>query len=371
MAKIRKKLINNSKSDLLLTLHDFRFDIIKAIAIILIIMVHTKAPKLYFELSAFSVPIIVMASGALFVISSKAHPKGYINYLKERLIRLLAPTWIGLNLIFLVTILTYTIAQKAIPFSIDEVIQTYYLLNGIGYFWIIRVFLLVALVAPLILFLKQKLGNKKLAVLLAVIYIIYELISIIYANYTFGIVKEIFKMYLFYLIPYSILFAIGMILLDLKRKQVFFLGIVLFLIFCLTALFYNNFNLLLDSAKIIWPHAFKYPPKFYFLIFGLFPMFLIYALIYNQKTMNPKNSFHKLIVFLSKYTLPLFIWHVLFIFQFKVWILPLFPKDNFWIFFGFVTLMSIITVVIQNKIVQWLIKIPLITELKNRILFWK
>jgi len=50
-------------------LRDARFAILKVIAFLGIILAHAKPPTFIFQLRNFDVPMLVLVSGALFVIS--------------------------------------------------------------------------------------------------------------------------------------------------------------------------------------------------------------------------------------------------------------------------------------------------------------
>lgn len=131
---------------------DFYVDFLRAVGFISIVMVHCNIPDALYMVNLFNVPLMVVVSG---LVSNSSKNRNYTQYLLARFKRLLIPTWIFVTvyLIFL-----YALTQCGViiffTFNKNNILCSYLLLDsesgGIGFVWIIRVFLLTMLVTPFI-----------------------------------------------------------------------------------------------------------------------------------------------------------------------------------------------------------------------------
>ena len=183
--------------------------------------------------------------------------------------------------------------------------STYLLLNGIGYVWIFRIMLMMALINPLLRIISDKINtffSKALMLELALIFF-NELLAII-CIYVFGdsILFKIIKMTVCYFIGYSILSIMGMIFIKLKTNDLVKLIVINGVIVLLSTYIYGVFS----------PSDFKYPPMAQFICYGLFACILFY-LLFSWKT-SSNVTINKAIVWLSKYSLNVYLAHILVIF---------------------------------------------------------
>ena len=79
---------------------DYKIDILRFIAIICIILSHTKPPETIFLLRNFDVTLMVMIMGASFYLSNNNKNINYSNYIIKRFYRLIVSTWIFLFIFF-------------------------------------------------------------------------------------------------------------------------------------------------------------------------------------------------------------------------------------------------------------------------------
>lgn len=174
-------------------------DILKTLGIILIILAHVNPPGIIFQLRNFDVVLLVILSGAL---AEKSYKKcvTYFEYIKKRFIRLVIPVWIFLTIFF---IGSFIVLYPNIPYSFKDIISSYLLIDGIGYVWIFRIYLLATISVPILLRAKEKISNKKYCFLLLLAYIIYEIIYFFIKDN--GMFLQII---LYYIIPYGICTAI-------------------------------------------------------------------------------------------------------------------------------------------------------------------
>src|SRR3990172_205525 len=153
---------------------DINFDVLKIIGLFCVIIAHTDPPESVLYFQSFDVTLMVIISGALFSYSSsRTMIAASWTYIKQRLLRLIVPTWTFLVFFFIVTYLVYSASGKQYPFSGRQIMDNFALLHG--YVWIIRVFMLVAVISPLLLRMRTSLSNRRYFMLLLTAYLSYEI----------------------------------------------------------------------------------------------------------------------------------------------------------------------------------------------------
>ena len=308
-----------------------RIDIIKALGTILIIVAHTITSTFINQLRVFDVPLLIIVSGILAEQSYKRE-KNYLSYLKKRIIRLLIPTYLFFTIFFLVTLIGSKIINTEFPFSILEIRNTYLLLDGVGYVWIIRIYLLTAIVTPLLLMLKEKIHMLMQITILVLMYIIYEVVF-----YNVGNAHAVLTYIIYYILPYSTLIWLGLNIKENKKlvkgTAIFFT--VVFLITTIILTLNNNGIIPLISSC-------KYPPRIYFLSYSI-AMSMLLILLVNKIRISKDNVVMKLIVFISRHSMWIYLWHILFVF-----IAEWTNMQNI-VKFLFVLTMTILITFLQNK----------------------
>lgn len=281
---------------------DLRLDYVRVIGILLVIMAHTSLNNYVSNIRPFDVAMLVCVAGASYSFSKPITSfKEYLNYLKKRFIRLVIPVWLFLTFYFA---LTFLLSGEMI-YSFSTMASTYLLLNGIGYVWIFRIMLMMALINPLLRIISDKINSsfsKALMLELALIFF-NELLAII-CIYVFGdsILFKIIKMTVCYFIGYGILSIMGMIFIKLKTNDLVKLCVINGVIVLLSTYIYGVFS----------PSDFKYPPMAQFICYGLFACILFY-LLFSWKT-SSNVTINKAVVWLSKYSLNVYLAHILVIF---------------------------------------------------------
>lgn len=144
---------------------DIKIDFMRFIGISLIILAHVSPPNLIFQLRNFDVPLMVILSGYLYSIKNKQKNKFNLSYFLKRFRRLVIPVWIFLSILF---IGIFLINPKMITLKL--LLTSFTLYTGIGYVWIIRVYLIIALFGEILI----KIINKNI-IILFISYLIYEL----------------------------------------------------------------------------------------------------------------------------------------------------------------------------------------------------
>ncbi|AFZ27651.1 acyltransferase family protein [Cylindrospermum stagnale PCC 7417] len=337
---------------------DIRFDILKTISILCIILAHViPEDKILFHLRNFDVPLMVITSGTLFYYSNNNREYSLFLYLQRRIPRLIAPVWFFLSFYFILTYLIFSLLNKNYPFSLQEIINGFILLNGTadgtGYVWIIRVFMIMAIISTSILNLYRACQGKRLfLILLLVSYLCYEV--------TFKLVENIklenklalsfINSYFLYLIPYGCLFGLGITLPKMSRKLIASIAGIFSIVFSLLAIYYYY-----KQGVMLFPQNFKYPPRLYYLSYGIFMSMLAFLVVdklcVNYNLSEDRNFVMKTIVFISSSTLWIYLWHILFLFYWKKLVSGFLPTitNNFVISFMVISCVSITVTYVQKK----------------------
>ncbi|MEA5532490.1 acyltransferase [Crocosphaera sp. XPORK-15E] len=352
------------------------FDILKTIGIFCIILAHTlpKTEVFIYQLRNFDVPLMVMVSGALFWITSANANYSYIQYLKKRVSRLILPIWCFWVFFFTISILITGVQGVPYPFSLKEIFYSFTLLiGGVGYVWIIRVFLLIALISPFILTFKKQVKNNWIFLLLiSVIYGGYEilvnwfnslpLISI--SSFSDFLYQRIFisllmSQIILLLIPYSLLFALGIVMTQIPQKKLLAIALGFAIIFVTLAINYSQ-----DAGSFVLTQNYKYPPRLYYISYSILMTIVSYLIASyvskNHSKFLKKTYLEQAFIYLSSSSLWIYLWHIFFLYYWKplVRIFAIDPKviPEFWV----VASLSILMVYLQKTIVSSLcLKLPL------------
>lgn len=301
---------------------DLRLDYVRVIGILLVIMAHTSLNNYVSNIRPFDVAMLVCVAGASYSFSIPITSfKEYLNYLKKRFIRLVIPVWLFLTFYFA---LTFLLSGEMI-YSFSTMASTYLLLNGIGYVWIFRIMLMMALINPLLRIISDKInGSFSKALMLELALIFFNELLAIICIYVFGdsILFKIIKMIVCYFIGYGILSIMGMIFIKLKTNDLVKLIVINGVIVLLSTYIYGVFS----------PSDFKYPPMAQFICYGLFACILFY-LLFSWKT-SSNVTINKAIVWLSKYSLNVYLAHILVIFLLGYFNLEFTPIIHYLVIIG-------------------------------------
>ena len=200
-------------------------------------------------------------------------------------------------------------------FSVGKIIGSYLLLNSpsIGYVWVMRVFLLMALVIPIVYNLLSK-ANFYVSLLsifgiIAIQILLIECIS----SLDNKVVRFILDEFLLYTIGYLPLAILGLKIREFSSKEQW-IFLILTAIVIISYLSYNEW--------VFNPNKFKYPPSSLYLLYGLFAS----ALLWTIK--NPLSSLIRCDIFnyLSKNSMWIYLWHIVPVYL----IFPIDWIDNTW-----------------------------------------
>jgi len=285
-------------------MRDIKIDFLRFLGLSLIILAHVEPPTWLAELRNFDVTLMVVVSGLAFTQSKKR--ESYQNYVWKRIKRLLFPVWLFLSCYFLVNIGLSHLGKSAL-LSPRIILDSYTLTRGIGYVWIIRVFLLVALAAPFISILNQQIkANRVYFSILIFSYLLYELLLFLTLPYTANYWGEFLSLFVYYGIAFSLVFAVGIRLPQLRKSQCFILAGFCLLIYAILGI--TQFTKL---GEIVLTQTYKYPPSAYYLSYALGMTILAYLVA--DKGVVIISKFKKLefwILFIAQNSMWIYLWHI-------------------------------------------------------------
>lgn len=323
-------------------MRDTRIDFLRFTGLMMIILAHVSPPEWLFQFRNFDVPLMVLISGLSYRLSVKNEP--YAGYVWSRVQRLVFPVWIFLTVFFSAE---YLITGPFNPDDIQRAVRSYLLLDGIGYVWIIRVFLLVALLAPFAYFwhIKQR-SNSKFLGGIALLYVAYEWLSMQTSIMEPGIPREALQQWVYLAVPYVLLFSLGLRLPDLSRQGI----IILTLFFASVYVGWLSYYAI-STGQWVQTQQFKYPPTSYYLSFALMMGCFLYLTSHLWMQLAASMKLTAFVLFVGANSIWIYLWHILFLRAFEA-------LGNFAILYIAVSVCAIALTYVQVKIVKkWASKI--------------
>lgn len=268
----------------------------------MIIFAHAGPPTILFQMRNFDVPLMVLVSGMSFGIAFK--DESYFHYLWKRVKRLIFPVWVFLTIYF---ISLYLYRPSADDLSLQTILSSYFLFGGIGYVWIIRVFILVAVIAPFIYLIDKNLkSNGPYLVTLFCVFISYELLRYLSMPYTKDGVGKYFSLVFFYIIPYSILFAFGLRIPKIHTKTNLIISLCSMITFIAIATF-----LWFLTGVVIPTQNYKYPPSIYYFSYAITVSILLWRVGDEAwKTIEKSSVSTNIITFIAQNSIWIYLWHI-------------------------------------------------------------
>ena len=283
-------------------MRDDRIDILRFIGLAMIILAHVDPPELLFQLRNFDVPLMILVSAMSFSLSYKVD-EPYPSYVWKRIKRLVFPVWVFLTVYFLAI---YIFNPGSDELDSTTVLTSYTLLEGIGYVWIIRVFLLVALVAPLLFTWHQHTSrNNQYFVILALTFLAYELLRYFLLPYIQPVAGELVSSVVLYLVPYGIIFAIGLRMAQLGTRQLYAIAFV-----SLAVLIFAGLWLFLVHGEFVQTQSLKYPPSIYYFSYAIFISSLLWIHCGFIDHTIEKLKLKPLVLFIARNSIWVYLWHI-------------------------------------------------------------
>ena len=274
-------------------------DFLKFIGLTGIIIAHVNPPSWVFMLRNFDVPLMVILSSILASRSFAKYSKSKasaINYYISRVKRLVIPTWIFLVFYFLLRCIL-TGQKESLKYYVDSFLLTRY---GIGYVWIILIYLFSAMLIPAFAKIKP---SVKVLISISATYILYEIAYFYKLGLNgSGFIKDFIDTTFYYIIPYGVLTYLGYNFFKMKNRTKLKIVLVSFIVFISLAVYYWSALGSFQSVQIA-----KYPPRIYYLSYGIGCSFALLILCEKKKLEIYDN---KVIRFISAHSLWIYLWHI-------------------------------------------------------------
>lgn len=266
---------------------NYKIDFLRALGTFLVILAHVEIPKMILEIRDFDVIMLVFISGISFAYSKKC---SYKKYLTKRIKRLIIPTYVMMMFVFISGNLACMIMSKEYIYPSSKIIKSFMFLDdGIGYIWIAKVYIIVALLTPLLIKINNKIKEEKNFIIM--IFILLLLSHFINSNELINS-NAILSSYVIYIIPYASVFIIGMRYKDSKEKLSNPLIIISIAYLIISTCILGKFE----------PSSYKYPPDIYYIVYGIFV-----TCVLIKFTPNIKNKF---IEYISKNSFTIYLIHI-------------------------------------------------------------
>ena len=280
---------------------DNRIDLLRSIGLSLIILAHVLPPPLLFNLRTFDVPLMVFVSGLTCYGKELSYSW---KYLFRRFARLVFPVWIFLTIYFVPIVLLRFIGID-LGLNFRHVWGSFLLLDGIGYVWIIRVFLLIAMITPLLIKFNKAMRNQFVFTLTFSLFLCcYLLITYLGIGTDISIVSN----WLYYIIGYGFLFLLGVRIKDFSRVGGMVFFSVMLLLFTVQA-FVDVHQIEWTKPIILHINDFKYPPTNVFMLYGLIMSVVVYAIVYLKR----REHLNPIVRFVGCNSIWIYLWHIPFV----------------------------------------------------------
>ena len=179
------------------------------------------------------------------------------------------------------------------------------------------------------------------------LFLIYEVLF-----YTVGNANGFLEYGIYYLIPYGLVcMYIGMQLKQWNNKKIIKVMLIFLLIFVIIFTYFY-----ITKRQFTKISDYKYPPRVYYLSYGIGISLLLYYLVDRKNIFNIKERLNnKLVLFIGQHTMWIYLWHILYLntFAFVKFDVKWYEK------YIFLVVMATLTTYVQSKIVQKL-------NIKNR-----
>ena len=286
---------------------NINLDILRLIGFLIIITAHAFPPFWISQIKNFGTPLLIVVSGLTYSYIYQKQTINTAQFLRKRLGRLIIPLYIFLTFFFLFFYAVYTLMNVSFPFTLPVIIESYGLSEGIGFVWIFKYYLGLALITPISLkIVHSSISNIRLFAALLLAYIFYELLIHLTLenktelNYVGKLVLQVIK-----IIPFSIMYIYGLRLEKISYKIIRFVTFISFIVFLITAL------VLFDSQGTFIPtERYRHPPTLYYLSYALLGINIMYYVCKERIKVN-NFKIRQSIIWLSTNTLWIYLWHIL------------------------------------------------------------
>lgn len=287
-------------------------DALRFLGLSLIILAHVDPPAVLFQLRNFDVPLMVFVSGLSLSLAKKSD-EAYFSYILKRFKRLVLPTWFFL-MIYFIGLYFFNVSELQYQLDLNIMLLSFTLVFGIGYVWVIRVFMCVAILAPILVGFFSSRGNKLSILLIIFGLLVNETLAEFLQGYIGSSVSTAIYIVFFEIPPYAVIFCIGYICLRLKRNELVFLGGVSLTCFLILVVYYKyKLGFIPDTQGS------KYPPLLYYTSYSIFMLLCCFAIREKLASILSCNKYFETVFsFVANNSLWIYLWHIIFITYFNI-----------------------------------------------------
>jgi peptidoglycan/LPS O-acetylase OafA/YrhL len=332
--------INNKCNTVVKGDRDQTIDILRCIGLFAIFLAHVTPPDLVLRLRNFDVVLMVVCMTWSYVISRSKRHTPYFKYIIKRFKRLILPSWLYLTVLLVFTSSISMVLNEKFIYSVKEIIMGYSLLDRIGYVWVMRIYLYIAVLSPILYLISNKIKSHCLYfAILIIIYFVYNGIYLLGKNISNILIYRLFNITVLQFSGWGIVAAIGIRLFSLKEnKKNYAIVTTIFAVVFILEMLLNGFASTQD---------FKYPPQLYYISYGIIVTLIIYILV---KRIANKNNDNAVITFISKSSMELYFCQALLLEIINNYCSVSF-KNNFVLYWVFLVISSmLITYVLKKSI---------------------
>ena len=269
---------------------DISIDILRAIALLGLIAAHVTTSDFVFQLRSFDVPMMVFLSGVVYS-NSKTASSRYTTYVYKRFVRIIIPTWIFIVLYFGLI--------KHDEFA--TLISRFSLLTD-WFVWIMRVFFIIAIVAPIISKFLDSISTIKCYYALLVLLLFNEILCRLPIAY--GRSADI-NVIIIMNVAYMLIFCLGYII-NRTNIKVIHLFIMLFsLLYIIVAGWYWY-----RTGEYVLTQTQKYPPRLYYLAYAFAWIYGLWVLKGTITKLARKLHLDRFLSFVGSHTMWIYFWHI-------------------------------------------------------------
>lgn len=281
-------------SNILRSSRDKRIDLLRFVALMGVILAHVGPSSFWLQARNFDVPLMVLLSGMSFSYSSGVKIS-YVNYSWKRFKRLVIPVWCFLTF--------YFICFPELDFKC--ILSSYFLISGIGYVWVIRVFLITSLLAPLLYTISSRIRSN--ATYIALIFFTSLLLELFLHVFRSQAENNLYIKTVFITLPYIWIFMLGIRIKHLKQFENYTILLSYGTILVAILIYY-----FMQSGQFFPTQYYKYPPRLYYISYALIVSFVL-LLFSNRLVIWADNlgPISKVFYWTSQHSIWIYLWHIL------------------------------------------------------------
>ena len=283
---------------------DKSIDVLRAIALTGLIIIHIS-PSIGWirEIRNFDVPLMVFLSGVSYALSTGGANIIISSYVYKRFQRLILPTWIFLLLYHSVVIIVSLVSTHSVNWiGISKTaIVNFTFMTG-WYIWIMRLFFIVALFAPLLSKFTKSSKLIHLYLFVTVVLLLNEFLVLWIGE---DCPTSDWRVILEMNIPYFVVFCIGTFISKMSKKNITTMMFCTIIVFIAIALCIKN-----DTGAFQSLQTYKYPPQAYYMTYGISVALLLWLIRDKIVAIFEKMKILNVVEFIGSHTMWIYFWHI-------------------------------------------------------------